>query len=128
ASPGYCWHFQGSRSVVLIRLSTPVQPVAITIQHNSKIASSLGTLSSAPQDFTVSVSYCWVLGGLDEEGKEEILLGTFIYTVQKDSTQTFLLQNGILRAFEILKLVIWSNWGRPGYTCIHQMQVHGRIA
>ncbi|NXN07645.1 SPAG4 protein, partial [Indicator maculatus] len=125
-SPGHCWPFQGSWSKVLIRLSTPVRPSAITIQHNSKMASLLGTVSSAPRDFTVSVSYRRVLGGLDEEDKEEILLGTFIYTVQKDPTQTFLLQNGIPRAFGILKLVIWSNWGTPGYTCIHQVQVHGK--
>lgn len=62
ASPGYCWPFQGSRSEVLIRLPAPVQPMAITIQHASKTASPLGTVSSAPRDFTVSVSLCRALG------------------------------------------------------------------
>ena len=38
------------------------------------------------------------------------------------------LQNGIPRAFRFLKLGIQSNWGKPGYTCIYQVQVHGKIA
>ncbi|KAK2513808.1 hypothetical protein Q9966_016015 [Columba livia] len=36
-------------------------------------------------------------------------------------------QNGIPRAFRFLKLVIQSNWGKPGYTCIYRVQVHGKI-
>ncbi|XP_059689988.1 sperm-associated antigen 4 protein-like [Gavia stellata] len=119
ASPGYCWPFQGSRSEVLIQLPTQIRPMAVTIQHTSKIDSLLGPVSSAPRDFTVS--------GLDEEGEDEALLGTFTYTVQKKPTQTFLLQNGIPRAFRFLKLVIQSNWGKPGYTCIYRVQVHGKI-
>ncbi|GAB0204174.1 sperm-associated antigen 4 protein-like [Grus japonensis] len=120
ASPGYCWPFQGSRSEVLIRLPAPVQPMAITIQHASKTASPLGTVSSAPRDFTVS--------GLDEEGEDETLLGTFTYAMQQEPTQTFPLQNGIPRAFQFLKLGIQSNWGKPGYTCIRRVQVYGKIA
>ncbi|KFQ60395.1 SUN domain-containing protein 2, partial [Pelecanus crispus] len=116
ASPGYCWPFQGSRSEVLIRLPTQIRPMAITIQHTSKIASPLGTVSSAPRDFTVS--------GLDEEGENETLLGTFTYAVQKEPTQTFPLQVQCI-AFRLLKLVIQSNWGKPGYTCIYQVQVYG---
>ena len=37
------------------------------------------------------------------------------------------LQNGIPRAFRFLKLGIRSNWGKPGYTCIYRVQVHGKI-
>ena len=62
ASPGYCWPFQGSRSEVLIRLPTQIRPTAVTVQHASKIASPPGTVSSAPRDFTVSVSLCRALG------------------------------------------------------------------
>ncbi|KAK2512214.1 hypothetical protein Q9233_016486 [Columba guinea] len=65
--------------------------------------------------------------GLDEEGEEETVLGRFTYTVKKDPPQTFPLQNGIPRAFRFLKLVIQSNWGKPGYTCIYRVQVHGKI-
>ncbi|NWS61342.1 SUN2 protein, partial [Chunga burmeisteri] len=136
ASPGYCWPFQGSRSEVLIRLPTRIQLTAVTIQHASKIASPLGTVSSAPRDFTVSVSLCRALGagswtwskaGLDEEGEDKTLLGTFAYTMQKEPAQTFPLQKGITRAFWFLKLGIQSNWGKSGYTCIYRVQVHGKI-
>ncbi|XP_059689533.1 uncharacterized protein LOC132320699 [Gavia stellata] len=119
ASPGYCWPFQGSGSEVLIRLPAQVRPTAVTVQHASKIASPLETVSSAPRDFTVS--------GLDEEGEDETLLGTFTYAVHKEPTQTFPLQNGNPRAFRFLKLGIQSNWGKPGYTCIYRVQVHGKI-
>ncbi|NXW47334.1 SUN2 protein, partial [Nyctiprogne leucopyga] len=129
-SPGYCWPFQGSRSEVLLRLPTQIHPVAIIIQHTSKTVSPLGTISSAPRDFAVYVSLCWALGagGLDEDGKEETLLGTFTYAIQQEPTQTFPLQSGIPRAFRFLKLVIQRNWGKPGYTCIYRVQVHGKIA
>ncbi|NXV81586.1 SPAG4 protein, partial [Atlantisia rogersi] len=132
ASPGYCWPFQGSQSEVLIRLPTQIEPTAVTILHPSKISSQLGTASSAPRDFTVSVSLCrgtggWNLAvGLDEKGKDRTLLGTFTYVMQKEPTQTFLLENGIPRAFRFLKLVIQSNWGKPGYTCIYRVQVYGK--
>ncbi|XP_065513007.1 sperm-associated antigen 4 protein-like [Caloenas nicobarica] len=118
-SPGYCWPFRGSQNEVLIRLPMLIQPTTVTIQHTSKAASPLGTVSSAPRDFTVS--------GLAEEGKEETLLGTFTYNVQKEPTQTFTLQNGKPRAFQLLKLGIRSNWGKRGYTCIYRVQVHGEI-
>ncbi|KFQ52563.1 Sperm-associated antigen 4 protein, partial [Nestor notabilis] len=116
-SPGYCWPLQQSRSEVLIRLPTEVQPMAIILQHSSKIAPPLGTVRSAPQNFTVS--------GLDEEGQDETLLGSFIYGMQKEPSQSFPLQNGIPRAFRVLKLGIQSNWGNPRHTCIYRVQVHG---
>ncbi|NXK85320.1 SUN3 protein, partial [Amazona guildingii] len=84
ASPGYCWPMRESRSEVLIRLPTEVQPTAIALQHYSKIATPLGTVSSAPKDFTVS--------GLDEKGQDETLLGSFIYNMHKQPTQSFPLQ------------------------------------
>lgn len=71
ASLGYCWPFQGSQTEVLIQLPAQIQPTAITVQHTSKTASPLGTASSAPRDFTVSVSLCWALGaGTWLQGKE----------------------------------------------------------
>ncbi|NXS92248.1 SPAG4 protein, partial [Jacana jacana] len=132
---GYCWPFQGSQSEVLMRLPAQILPIAISIRHASMTAFPLGTASSAPRDFTVYVSLCGMLGprtwprgkgGLDEEGKEEALLGTFSYDVQKQPMQTFPLQNEVPRAFRFLKLGIQSNWGKPGYTCICQVQVHGK--
>ncbi|NXE78338.1 SPAG4 protein, partial [Cochlearius cochlearius] len=128
ASLGYCWPFQGSQTEVLIRLPAQIQPTAITVQHTSKIASPLGTVNSAPQDFTPDLLPCALSSkGLDEESKDETLLGAFTYAVQKEQTQTFRLQNGVPRAFRVLKLVIQSNWGKPGYTCIYQVRVYGAI-
>ncbi|KAM4638785.1 sperm-associated antigen 4 protein-like [Amazona ochrocephala] len=120
ASPGYCWPMRESRSEVLIRLPTEVQPTAIALQHCSKTATPLGTVSSAPKDFTVS--------GLDEKGQDETLLESFIYNMHKQPTQSFPLQNSIPRAFRLLKLGIQSNWGKSGYTCIYRVQVHGKMA
>ncbi|NWQ93511.1 SUN2 protein, partial [Burhinus bistriatus] len=127
ASPGYCWPFHGSRSVVLIRLPTQIRLTAITIQHTSNIVCPLRTVSSAPRDFTVSVTpLCFICKGLDDEGEDETLLGNFTYTVLEEPTQTFPLQKGTSRAFRFFKLGIRSNWGKPGYTCIYRVQVHGK--
>lgn len=61
-SLGYCWPFQASQSQLVIRLPARVQPTAITVQHPLKASSALGDISSAPRDFTVSVSLCQALG------------------------------------------------------------------
>ncbi|XP_065518755.1 sperm-associated antigen 4 protein-like isoform X1 [Lathamus discolor] len=63
SSPGYCWPFQGSQSEVLIRLPAKIRPMAIAVQHALRTHSPLRTTSSAPRDFTVSVSAePWGLG------------------------------------------------------------------
>ncbi|KAM8984023.1 SUN domain-containing protein 3-like [Ara ararauna] len=117
SSLGYCWPFQGSQSEVLIRLPEKLRPTAITLQHTLKTDSPLRTISSAPRDFTVS--------GLDEEGKDETLLGAFTYAAQEELIQTFPLQDE-MKEFLFLKLVVQSNWGKPGYTCIYRVQVHAK--
>ncbi|NXN61716.1 SPAG4 protein, partial [Rynchops niger] len=127
-SPGYCWPFQASRSQVDIRLPAQVQPTAITVQHPLKKTSGLGDISSAPRDFTVSVTapLCFVSKGVDEEGGEETLLGTFSFNIEKEPTQTFPLQNTLPRAFQYIRLLVLSNWGQSSYTCIYRVQVIGR--
>ncbi|GAB0204438.1 sperm-associated antigen 4 protein-like [Grus japonensis] len=65
--------------------------------------------------------------GVDEGGEEETLLGTFSYDTEKEATQTFPLQKQLPRAFQFIRLVIQSNWGKSGYTCIYRVQVHGKI-
>ncbi|KFV82273.1 SUN domain-containing protein 2, partial [Struthio camelus australis] len=116
-SPGQCWPFQGSQGQVVIWLPARIQPTAITVQHIYKAVSPSGTVSSAPRDFTVS--------GVDEEGEEETLLGTFTYDVGKEALQTFPLKEELSRAFQYIKLFVQSNWGNPEYTCIYRVQVHG---
>ncbi|XP_071587182.1 sperm-associated antigen 4 protein-like [Heliangelus exortis] len=117
-SPGYCWPFQGTETEVLIRLPVQIQPMAITLQHTSSTAAPPGIRGSAPRDFSVY--------GLDEEGKDKTLLGTFTYAMQEELTQTFPLQLGIPGAFRFLQLDVRSNWGKPRYTCIYRVQVHGK--
>ncbi|NXK17933.1 SPAG4 protein, partial [Arenaria interpres] len=135
-SPGYCWPFQASQSQVDIQLPAQVRPAAITVQHPLKKSSALGDISSAPQDFTVSVSlcqalgagsWCWGRAGVDVEGEEETPLGTFRFDIQGEPTQTFPLQNELPRAFQLLRLLVQSNWGQPGYACIFRVQVHGSV-
>ncbi|XP_042644073.1 sperm-associated antigen 4 protein-like isoform X1 [Tyto alba] len=118
-SPGYCWPFQASRSWAIVRLPAQVQPTAISVQHPLKKSSALGDIGSAPRDFTVS--------GVGEGGEEETLLGSFTYDVEKEPTQTFLLQNKPHGAFRFIRLLINSNWGESDHACIYRVQVRGRI-
>ncbi|KFQ98091.1 Sperm-associated antigen 4 protein, partial [Opisthocomus hoazin] len=119
-SPGSCWPLKGHQGQVVIRLAARVHLTSVTVQHISKDVSLSGTISSAPRDFA--------LFGLDADGEEETLLGTFTYTA-KAPMQTFTLENAPLpTAFSRVKLLVKSNWGNPKYTCIYRVQVHGRMA
>ncbi|NXF42003.1 SUN2 protein, partial [Nyctibius bracteatus] len=128
-SPGNCWPLQGQRGQVVIRLPARVHLTAVTVQHIYEVVSPFGTISSAPRDIAVFVSLCWAHLGVDVDGEEETLLGTFTYDVEKEPIQTFPLKNAPLsKAFSRIKLVVKSNWGRPEYTCIYRVQVHGKMA
>ncbi|XP_040975590.1 uncharacterized protein LOC115335313 isoform X3 [Aquila chrysaetos chrysaetos] len=94
---------------------------AVTMQHIYKDVSPSGTVASAPRDVAVF--------GVDADGEEETLLGTFTYNVAKEAIQTFPLKDAPLpRAFSYIKLLVKSNWGNPAYTCIYRVQVHGKMA
>ncbi|NXU93762.1 SPAG4 protein, partial [Xiphorhynchus elegans] len=128
-SPGRCWSFKGHQGQVVIRLPARVHLTAITVQHITKDVSPSGTVISAPKDITVFLlSSCFALKGVDADGDEESLLGTFTYHVEKEPMQTFPLKNVLYpRAFSYVKLLVRSNWGNPWYTCIYRVQVHGRM-
>ncbi|XP_070592968.1 SUN domain-containing protein 3-like [Erythrolamprus reginae] len=118
--PGNCWAFSGSEGQVVIKLPEKVRLTAVTAQHISKeIAFSEG-ITSALKDFLVY--------GLNDETKEEILLGTFKYDTEKELIQTFQLKNEQEKAFQYVKIKVESNWGNPEYTCIYRIRVHGRMA
>ncbi|XP_052671753.1 SUN domain-containing protein 5-like [Harpia harpyja] len=120
-SPGDCWPLQGPQGQVVIRLPARVHLTAVTMQHIYKEVSPSGTVTSAPRDVAVF--------GVDADGEEETLLGTFTYNVEKEATQTFPLKDAPLpRAFSYIKLLVKSNWGNPAYTCIYRVQVHGKMA
>ncbi|NWZ60855.1 SUN2 protein, partial [Haliaeetus albicilla] len=128
-SPGDCWPLQGRQGQVVIRLPARVHPTAVTMQHIYKDVSPSGTVTSAPRDVAVFVSLCWALLGVDADGEEETLLGTFTYNVAKEAIQTFPLKDAPLpRAFSYIKLLVKTNWGNPAYTCIYRVQVHGKMA
>ncbi|XP_054080731.1 sperm-associated antigen 4 protein-like [Rissa tridactyla] len=120
-SPGNCWPFPGHQGQVVIRLPARVHLTAVSVHHISKEVSPSGTVISAPRDIAVF--------GVDADGEEETLLGTFMYSVAKEAIQTFPLKNATHpRAFCYIKLTVNSNWGNPKYTCIYRVQVHGKMA
>ncbi|KAF1606886.1 Sperm-associated antigen 4 protein, partial [Eudyptes chrysolophus] len=128
-SPGNCRPLQGHQGQVVIRLPARVHLTGVTVQHISKEVSPSGTVISAPRDVAVFVSVCWALLGVDADGEEETLLGTFMYNVAKEAIQTFPLKNAPLpRAFSYIKLLVKSNWGNPAYACIYRVQVHRKMA
>ncbi|NWX98957.1 SUN2 protein, partial [Nothoprocta ornata] len=117
-NPGNCWAFRGSQGFAVIRLSSPIHPTAVTLEHIPRNLSPQGTIPSAPKDFTVY--------GLKEEREEEgALLGQFTYNHDGDPIQTFYLKSEEGATFQLVELRILSNWGHPEYTCIYRFRVHG---
>ncbi|NXD13121.1 SUN2 protein, partial [Nothocercus nigrocapillus] len=117
-NPGNCWAFRGSQGFAVIRLSSPIHPTAVTLEHIPKNLSPQGTIPSAPKDFAVY--------GLKEEREEEgALLGQFTYNHDGNPIQTFYLKGEDLGTFQLVELRILSNWGHPEYTCIYRFRVHG---
>ncbi|XP_061297179.1 SUN domain-containing protein 3-like [Pezoporus flaviventris] len=80
---GNCWPFHGSQGHVLIKLSVPVIPRAVTMDHVSGPELHGDSMSSAPKDFAVY--------GVTEE-KEEQFLGQFVFLAPLNPTQTFRLK------------------------------------
>ncbi|XP_032869058.1 SUN domain-containing protein 2-like [Amblyraja radiata] len=54
--PGNCWPFKGSQGFVVIELAEWIWPTAFTLEHIPRSISLGGSISSAPQDFSVHVS------------------------------------------------------------------------
>ncbi|KAM9206004.1 SUN domain-containing protein 2 isoform 1-T1 [Mergus octosetaceus] len=120
-NPGNCWAFRGSQGFAIIRLSSPICPTAVTLEHIPRALSPQGIIPSAPKDFTVY--------GLKEEREEEgLLLGRFTYDQDGNPIQTFLLEGDAVGTFQLVELRVLSNWGHPEYTCIYRFRVHGEPA
>ncbi|XP_072453892.1 SUN domain-containing protein 1 isoform X5 [Notamacropus eugenii] len=118
--PGNCWAFKGSQGYLVVRLSMMIYPTAFTIEHIPKILSPTGNITSAPKDFSVY--------GLDSEHQEEgMLLGQFVYDQEGESLQIFQAMKNPGKAFQIVELRIFSNWGHPEYTCLYRFRVHGEL-
>ncbi|NWZ21645.1 SUN2 protein, partial [Asarcornis scutulata] len=120
-NPGNCWAFRGSQGFAVIRLSSPIRPTAVTLEHIPRALSPQGIIPSAPKDFSVY--------GLKEERDEEgLLLGRFTYDQDGNPIQTFLLEGDAVGAFQLVELRVLSNWGHPEYTCTYRFRVHGEPA
>ncbi|KAM9058056.1 SUN domain-containing protein 1 isoform 7-T9 [Megaptera novaeangliae] len=116
--PGNCWAFKGSQGYLVVRLSMKILPTTFTLEHIPKTLSPTGNITSAPKDFAVY--------GLENENQEEgQLLGQFTYDQEGESLQMFPAPKRPERAFQIVELRIFSNWGHPEYTCLYRFRVHG---
>ncbi|XP_059555456.1 SUN domain-containing protein 1 isoform X6 [Myotis daubentonii] len=116
--PGNCWAFKGSQGYLVVRLSMEIHPTSFTLEHIPKTLSPTGNITSAPKDFSVY--------GLENEYQEEgQLLGQFMFDQEGESLQTFPVPKRPERAFQIVELRIFSNWGHPEYTCLYRFRVHG---
>ncbi|XP_036171343.1 SUN domain-containing protein 1 isoform X11 [Myotis myotis] len=116
--PGNCWAFKGSQGFLVVRLSMEIHPTSFTLEHIPKTLSPTGNITSAPKDFSVY--------GLENEYQEEgQLLGQFMFDQEGESLQTFPVPKRPERAFQIVELRIFSNWGHPEYTCLYRFRVHG---
>ncbi|XP_027987739.2 SUN domain-containing protein 1 isoform X4 [Eptesicus fuscus] len=116
--PGNCWAFKGSQGYLVVRLSMEIHPTSFTLEHIPKTLSPTGNITSAPKDFSVY--------GLENEYQEEgQLLGQFMFDQEGESLQTFPVLKRPERAFQIVELRIFSNWGHPEYTCLYRFRVHG---
>ncbi|CAF90990.1 unnamed protein product, partial [Tetraodon nigroviridis] len=119
--PGNCWAFRGSSGFLVIRLSMPIFPTAITLEHTPKALSPSGKMHSAPRDFSVY--------GLDDENQERgHLLGVYTYDQDGDAVQTFTVSEVYERPFQLVEVQVTSNWGQPDYTCLYRIRVHGTPA
>ncbi|XP_012271772.1 SUN domain-containing protein 2 [Orussus abietinus] len=119
SQPGECWAFQGSFGKIEIQLAHIALIDRVTIEHIPASASVTGSIDSAPKDFKI-------LARLDNDYE---LIGTFLYNINGPATQSFKVENDKVRdrPFQIVMLVVTSNWGHPEYTCLYRFRVHGKI-
>ncbi|XP_075345843.1 SUN domain-containing protein 3-like [Mycteria americana] len=116
--PGNCWPFPGSQGHVFIKLSVPIIPRAVTMDHVSGTTFHGDSTSSAPKDFAVY--------GLKEEHEEQgTFLGQFTFQALLNPSQTFQLKNELSGFVNYIRLQVLSNWGHPDYTCLYRFRVHG---
>ncbi|XP_029703698.1 SUN domain-containing protein 1-like isoform X2 [Takifugu rubripes] len=120
-NPGNCWAFRGSSGYLVIRLSMPIFPTAVTLEHTPKALTPSGKMDSAPRDFSVY--------GLDDENQERgQLLGAYTYDQDGEAVQTFTVTEVCDRPFQMVEIQVTSNWGHPEYTCLYRVRVHGTPA
>ncbi|RHZ44652.1 hypothetical protein Glove_714g14 [Diversispora epigaea] len=126
---GNCYCFGGSSGQIAIDLSRSIEISSITYIHlDSNLALEKKDLKSAPKDFEILV--------VKERNQTEInnskmiCLGKFTYKLNKSSAQNFEINYNKNEPIPIAKRVIFkvqNNWGEKNYTCMYQIQVHGKV-
>ncbi|CAG8432860.1 7348_t:CDS:2 [Diversispora eburnea] len=126
---GNCYCFGGSSGQIAIDLSRSIEISSITYVHlDPNLALEKKDLKSAPKDFEILV--------INERNQTEInntktiCLGKFTYKLNKSSAQNFEINYNQSETIPIAKRVIFkvqNNWGEKNYTCMYQIQVHGKV-
>ncbi|XP_041838940.1 SUN domain-containing protein 2 [Melanotaenia boesemani] len=117
--PGKCWAFHGVQGTLVISLSHPIKITHVTLDHLPRYNSPTGRIDSAPKDFEVY--------GMKNDTDEGMLLGTFTYDENGESTQTFKLPDPSDVVYQLVELRVLSNWGHIEYTCLYRFRVHGKM-
>ncbi|NXP47180.1 SUN3 protein, partial [Heliornis fulica] len=115
--PGNCWAFRGSQGHVLIQLSQPIIPRAVTMDHVSGSGFYKDSISRAPRNFAV-------YGLTDGQEEQGTFLGQFTFLALLNPSQTFQLQNDHPGVMKFIRLEVLSNWGHEEYTCLYRFRVH----
>ncbi|CAG9773898.1 unnamed protein product [Ceutorhynchus assimilis] len=118
-APGDCWAFQNFPGFVVVKLSGTVKIDAFSMEHISRLLVPEEKMDSAPKEFEVY--------GLQEENdKNPVLLGKYLYDYHGDSLQFFTVEKDN-QVFDLIEIRIVSNHGNPNYTCLYRFRVHGKL-
>uniref|UniRef100_A0A1I7YBA1 SUN domain-containing protein n=1 Tax=Steinernema glaseri TaxID=37863 RepID=A0A1I7YBA1_9BILA len=120
ATAGECWAFTGNHGYLTIQLAGRVNVTAVSYEHLPVALSPQGHIRSAPREFLVW-SYQTVEGHANR-----VLLGTFEYSRDGGSIQTFPVQNKDPLGTPIVELEVITNYGSE-YTCLYRFRVHGNL-
>ncbi|CAL5221608.1 g3828 [Coccomyxa viridis] len=144
--PGECLPLNGTKGEISIRLREPIIPTAITYEH---VPSAITfDFRSAPNDITVvgwlSAAYRlakkpghWLPAVEHRQAVPPTKIGSFSYDFSRGNLQTVALDSDIVvdhvrfqgNSNRHLRLMqVESNYGRPDYTCIYRIRVHGMSA
>eukprot|EP00611_Tribonema_gayanum_P010256 TRINITY_DN2021_c0_g1_i2.p1 TRINITY_DN2021_c0_g1~~TRINITY_DN2021_c0_g1_i2.p1 ORF type:complete len:301 (+),score=34.82 TRINITY_DN2021_c0_g1_i2:491-1393(+) len=113
-----CWGMDGQSGQLTVKLAIAIRVDAITLEHASAQISP--DRSSAPKTFH--------LLGLVDESAQPVPLLQGEYDLSASPQQLFRVPVGPYSqtAFSIVTLKVLDNHGKPEYTCIYRLQVHGR--
>lgn len=149
---GHCWPFAGSQGQLAIVLAAPIYIEDITIDHVAA-AVAVNRRTSAPRDMELWA----MVEGQDNVAKleawraemtqrrehesarpkmlpkfpEYIRIASFQYNISSaNNIQTFPIDAEIGSLgidFGVVVLIVKSNWGMDGYTCLYRIRVHGQM-